>query len=88
MMFTGNRPPGKLSCRQVGRLLQAYLDAELPDARAVLVADHLDACLRCGLEASSYRWLKARLAGLAPGADERRLDRLRAFADDLAGEAA
>jgi anti-sigma factor RsiW len=76
-----------LSCRRVGRLLQAYLDGELPDARAVLVADHLDACLRCGLEAESYRWLKTQLAGFAPDADQRQLDRLRRFASRLAGEA-
>jgi anti-sigma factor RsiW len=76
-----------LSCRGVGRLLQAYLDGELPDARAVLVADHLDACLRCGLEADSYRWLKAHLAGLAADADHQQLDRIRRFANRLAEEA-
>ena len=76
-----------LSCRRVARLLQAYLDRELPDARAVLVADHLDACLRCGLEADSYRWLKAHLAGLATNPDPHQLDRIRRFADRLAGEA-
>ena len=76
-----------LSCRSVGRLLQAYLDGELPDARAVLVADHLDACLRCGLEADSYRWLKAQLAGLATPADQQQLERMRRFADRLTGEA-
>lgn len=65
-MLGPQRAPGPLSCRQVGRLLRAYLDGELPDARALLVADHLDACLRCDLEAGSYRRLKARLAGLAP----------------------
>lgn len=81
------RSPARLSCRQIGRLLQAYLDREL-DARTVLVAEHLDACLRCGLEASGYRWLKARLAGLAPGDDERQLDRLRAFAAELVDEPA
>lgn len=75
---------GALSCRQVGRLVQTYLDAELVDTRAVLVADHLDACLRCGLEAGAYRWLKAQLAGLAPAEDARQLDRLRDFADALA----
>ena len=88
MMLGRERPPGPLSCRQVGRLLQAYLDGELSDARTVLVADHLDTCLRCGLEASSYRWLKTRLAGLAPSTDHGQLDRLRAFADELADDAA
>ena len=68
--------------------MQAYLDGELPDARAVLVADHLDACLRCGLEADSYQWLKAQLAGLATDTDARQLDRIRRFANRLAGEAA
>lgn len=72
-----------LSCRQVGRLLQAYLDEELHDARAVLVADHLDDCLACGLNAASYRWLKAQLASLVPPDDEAQLDRLRGFADHL-----
>lgn len=79
---------GPLSCRRVGRLLQAYLDDELPDARAVLIADHLDACLRCGLEAEAYRWLKARLTGLAADTDEHQLDRIRRFADGLAEESA
>jgi anti-sigma factor RsiW len=77
-----------LSCRQVARLLQAYLDGELRDARAVLVADHLDACLRCGLEAGTYRWLMAQLAGLAPSDDTRQLDRLREFANALVDEPA
>lgn len=81
-------PRAQLSCRQVGRLLQAYLDGELRDARGVLVADHLDACLRCGLDASTYRWLKAQLACLAPRDDGRQLDRLRAFADELVDERA
>jgi anti-sigma factor RsiW len=80
--------PAPLSCRKVGKLLQAYLDGELTDARSVLVADHLDMCLRCGLEASTYRWLKAQLAGLSAGEDERQLDRLRAFADELIDDAA
>jgi anti-sigma factor RsiW len=88
MMLARQRPREPLSCREVGRLLQAYLDGELPDARTVLVADHLDACLRCGLEASSYRWLKTRLAGLAPGTDDCQLGRLRAFADALADDPA
>ena len=72
----------------MGRLLRAYLDAELHDLRAVLVADHLDACLRCGLEAASYRWLKAHLASMAPTDDDRELDRLRNFAVQLIDEPA
>jgi anti-sigma factor RsiW len=74
----------RLPCRTVGRLLQAYLDSELHDTRAVLLADHLEECLRCGLDASGYRWLKAQLAGLTPHEDVGQLVRLRAFADGLA----
>jgi hypothetical protein len=80
-------PRARLSCRKVGRLLQAYLDGELRDG-TLLVADHLDACLRCGLEASSYHWLKAQLAGLAHSGDERQLDRLRDFARRLVDDPA
>jgi anti-sigma factor RsiW len=78
----------QLSCREVGRLLQAYLDGELADTRAVRIADHLDACLRCGLEAGTYRWLKEQLAGLTPSEDPRQLDRLRDFAHGLVDEPA
>lgn len=78
----------QLSCRQVRLLLQAYLDGELRDIRVVLAADHLDACLRCGLEAGTYRWLKAQLAGLVPSDDARQLDRLHAFANALVDEPA
>jgi anti-sigma factor RsiW len=72
-----------LSCQAVGRLLQAYLDAEVPDTAALLVADHLDDCRRCGLEAETYRALVASLARLSPPDDPERLERLRSFADDL-----
>jgi anti-sigma factor RsiW len=88
MTARGAPATAPLSCRKVGKLLQAYLDGELHDPRSVLVADHLDACLRCGLEASSYRWLKAQLTGLAADDDERQLDRLRDFAEALVEEAA
>lgn len=88
--MTRRRAPlrAPLSCRQVARLLQAYLDGELQDTRAVLVAGHLDACLRCGLDAGTYRWLKRQLAGLAPRDDGHRLERLQEFARELVDEPA
>ena len=87
MMFPWGRPRRPLSCRQVGRVLQAYLDDELADGRRELIAQHLEDCLRCGLDASSFRFLTARLAELAPHSDEHQLARLRVFATTLADQA-
>jgi anti-sigma factor RsiW len=74
---------GPLSCRAVGKLLQVYLDGEVPDTAALLVADHLDDCRRCGLEADTYRALIASVARFSPQEDAERLERLRSFADEL-----
>ncbi len=87
MIRAFGRGRSRMSCRAVGKLLQAYLDAELPDTTALLVAEHLDDCRRCGLDSDAYRWLMASLARLAPPDDADRLARLRAFADNLAGTA-
>lgn len=84
MTGRGRTPSGTVDCRAVGRLLQAFLDDELYDARAGAVADHLDACLACGMEAGAYRWLKAALAGLAGADDSAQVERVAAFADALA----
>jgi anti-sigma factor RsiW len=78
-----SNPRPRLSCRAVARLLQAYLDGELADPRAVLVADHLDECRRCGLEAETWQWLKGAVAGLRPAHDPEQIDHLRAFVDEL-----
>jgi RNA polymerase sigma-70 factor, ECF subfamily len=68
-------------------LLQAYLDAEVPDSAALLVADHLDDCRRCGLEADAFRALVASLARLSCPDEPERLARLRSFAAELAATA-
>ena len=83
------RRPGGLSCRQVGKALQTFLDDEIddPERRRQLRA-HLDACRDCGLEADTYRRMKQSVARQAdPDADA--VARLRDFADRLlAGEVA
>ena len=76
-------PPAQLSCRQVGRFLQSHLDGELDEARSQQVADHLDDCLRCGLEAETYQALRAALARRGPVEPER-LARLQDFGARLA----
>jgi anti-sigma factor RsiW len=87
MIRASMRGRSRLPCRAVGKLLQAYLDAEMPDTSALLVADHLDDCRRCGLEAEAYRWLISSLTSLAETDDPERLARLRSFADELAATA-
>lgn len=82
MTFYGP-PQLRLHCRAVARMLQAYLDGELAEPMASLVAQHLDLCLRCGLDADTWRWLKRNLGGLARAEDPDRLTRLQTFVDDL-----
>ncbi|MBI2168537.1 MAG: zf-HC2 domain-containing protein [Actinobacteria bacterium] len=72
-----------LTCREVGRVLQAHLDGEIEHQKAQAVATHLNGCAGCGLEADVYSEIKAALrrqAGeLAPDA----VERLRRFGEHL-----
>ncbi len=76
------------ACRDVGRVLQSYLDGELDIARTAEVAAHLEHCLRCGMESDVYARIKLALGRRADGHDphpEDRLaiERLRRFATAL-----
>lgn len=70
-------------CRQVADTLQAYLDGELPASKNALVAEHLQHCERCGIEAAVYREVKRSLGQLATPPDRDAMVRLRSFADRL-----
>ena len=73
-----------VTCREVGQALQTYLDGQLQDADAALVAAHLDDCRQCGLESAAYERIKAALAQPMPeGADPEAIERLRQFGRDL-----
>jgi anti-sigma factor RsiW len=76
----------RIECMRVKPLLQAWLDGELDDAQRARVAEHVEACRRCGLAASTYRSLKARLRGLGQPADRDAVARLEAFVDHLGGQ--
>ena len=76
------------SCMQVMRVLQSYLDGHTDEVTARRVANHLDACRRCGLEAATYREIKASLARRAATPDSDAVERLRAFGTALASDAA
>jgi anti-sigma factor RsiW len=74
-------------CHRVARVLQSYLDGEAEPPVAAMVAEHLEECRRCGLEASTYRSIKTAITAVAPGAvqvDPAAVDRLRLFALELA----
>ena len=78
------RPGDTLSCPEVGRLLQRFLDDELGDEIEIeLLADHLEACKRCGLEAETYQKIKDALASRRTPVPRESVDRLREFGERL-----
>jgi anti-sigma factor RsiW len=75
-----------MSCRQVGRLLQRYLDEDLDEVAARRIMHHLEDCRRCGLEAAAYTEIKATLARRGAQLPAGMLARLREFGERLARE--
>jgi anti-sigma factor RsiW len=72
------------SCREVGQVLQSYLDSELDELAAHRIARHLELCRRCGMEASTYAGIKASLArNGAHAAHQDAVIRLREFGQRL-----
>ncbi|MHB1488937.1 MAG: anti-sigma factor family protein [Cellulomonas sp.] len=74
-------------CLRVTRVLQSYLDGEVDAATSAIVAQHLEECRRCGLEASTYRTIKSAITQVGHDAapvDPAAVERLRSFAHDLA----
>ena len=71
-----------LNCKQVARVLQAYLNGDLDELDTRRVTAHLEDCRRCGLEAATIREIKRALAGRYQPAPET-VARLRAFCADL-----
>lgn len=77
-----NKP--EVSCREVGRVLQAYLDNELEND-VDKVAAHIEACKRCGLEAETYTKIKNALGDPDTELDSATITRLREFGEGLIG---
>lgn len=75
---------GTVDCVAVGKVLQRYLDGATDRETAALVSAHLDDCLRCGLEAHTYRTIKAALATHREPPPADALQRLRDFGLQLA----
>lgn len=70
-------------CRRVARLLQTYLDEELRDHQAQVVAAHLERCDRCGLDAQLIEAVRLAVSELAVPTDHLALLRLEGFLDQL-----
>ena len=73
-------------CHRVAKVLQSYLDGEANAPTATMVAEHLETCRACGLEASTYLAIKTAIATPrdAPRAvDDAAVARLRDFAATL-----
>jgi hypothetical protein len=75
-----------LTCPEVGRLLQRYLDGEIGELKAQRIARHLEDCRRCGLKAETYSAIKRSLREHRPAVPADALQRLRGFAEQLAAE--
>ncbi len=80
------RRSDEASCREVSRVLQAYLDGQMDELSARRVARHLEACRRCGLEAEVYVRIKDVVSRMDRDVASLPLARLRDFARRLADE--
>jgi anti-sigma factor (TIGR02949 family) len=84
MKLLGRKPPGGMSCHQVGEVLQQYLDGHIDAEQAARIEEHLEECRRCGMEADTYERIKATLAAQRPDIPAESVDRLREFGERLA----
>jgi len=75
---------GPMNCRQVGAVLQEFLDGDIDADKAKRIEQHLEECRRCGLEAETYERIKATLAAQRPEVPEESIQRLRDFGERLA----
>jgi hypothetical protein len=80
----GSGPGAPMSCEEVGKVLQEYLDDHLDPGRSERLAAHLEECRRCGLEAETYQHIKESLAARREPASDDSLARLRAFGERIA----
>lgn len=75
-----------LTCPEVARLLQRYLDDEIDDLKAQRISRHLEDCRRCGMKAETYSAIKQSLHQHRPSIPAGTIERLRAFGERLAAE--
>lgn len=83
-MKVWNATASRMRCMTTMRVLQTYLDGALDEVAARRVAEHLEDCRRCGLEAEVYEEIKTALGEQDRTVDPRAIERLRRFAEQLA----
>ena len=83
----GRRNKPEVNCREVGKVLQSYLDEDIEEGFAEKIASHLDACKECGLEVETYRQIKTSLAAKMPEVYPDAIERLRSFGQEITGDA-
>ena len=80
------RASTEVNCREVGRVLQSYIDGDVESDFATKIAAHLEKCKDCGLEYETYSRIKASLANQPSTVDADAIARLRDFGRDLTGD--
>ena len=83
-MKVRNATASRMRCMATMRVLQTYLDGALDEVAARRVAEHLEDCRRCGLEAEVYQEIKTALGEQDRTVDPRAIERLRRFGERLA----
>ena len=77
----------EVNCREVGRVLQSYIDNDVESDFAEKIAAHLEKCKDCGLEYETYTRIKDSLAGHQNDQlDADAIARLRDFGRNLTGD--
>ena len=81
------RPPLDVSaepdCHEVAEVLQSYLDGELAERDAGRVAEHLEHCQRCEIEAATVQQVIAAIQRQRPVLDDATVGRLTGVIDQL-----
>lgn len=72
-----------ISCRQLGPVLQSYIDDEAHELDVEAIRRHLEACRNCGLEYDTYIELKERLSRQTPAVPADVTQRLLDFSRKL-----
>lgn len=77
------RKSSPTNCREVGRVLQHYLDNDMDPEWAARVAEHLEACKDCGMEEETYQEITLALSRQRPAVHDDAVSRLREFGRSL-----